>query len=130
MYGVSLSKIAQQVPDAGELFVMPTGTGPVDYEELFGSNGLNLSFVLTPSSNQFSTTFAPQGTIVAFKDLGENTGVEGSAFSSEIIDTFSTSAIPIPGALPLFATGLVGVWGLVVRRKRSKQRSMDPALAA
>jgi hypothetical protein len=37
-YGVSLSKIAQQVPESGELFVMPTGTGPVDYEELFGSD--------------------------------------------------------------------------------------------
>ncbi len=37
-YGVSLSKIAQQVPDAGELFVMPTGTGLVDYEALFTSN--------------------------------------------------------------------------------------------
>jgi hypothetical protein len=37
-YGVSLSKIARQVPDAGELFVMPTGTGPVDYEELFASD--------------------------------------------------------------------------------------------
>ena len=35
LYGVSLTRIAQQVPDAGELFVMPTGTGPVDYEELF-----------------------------------------------------------------------------------------------
>ena len=38
VYGVSLSKIAQQVPESGELFVMPTGTGPVDYEELFGSD--------------------------------------------------------------------------------------------
>jgi hypothetical protein len=38
VYGVSLSKVARQVPEAGELFVMPTGTGPVDYEELFGSN--------------------------------------------------------------------------------------------
>lgn len=38
LYGVSLSKIAQQVPDSGELFVMPTGTGPVDYEELFGQD--------------------------------------------------------------------------------------------
>src|SRR4051812_19012161 len=34
-YGVSLTRIAQQVPNSGELFVMPTGTGPVDYEELF-----------------------------------------------------------------------------------------------
>jgi len=37
-YGVSLSKIARRVPDSGELFVMPTGTGPVDYEELFASD--------------------------------------------------------------------------------------------
>ena len=37
-YGVSLSKIAQQVPDSGELFVMPTGTGLVDYEEIFTSS--------------------------------------------------------------------------------------------
>jgi hypothetical protein len=35
VYGVSLTKIARKVPDAGELFVMPTGTGPVDYDELF-----------------------------------------------------------------------------------------------
>jgi hypothetical protein len=35
LYGVSLTKIARKVPDAGELFVMPTGTGPVDYDELF-----------------------------------------------------------------------------------------------
>jgi hypothetical protein len=38
LYGVSLSKIAQPVPDSGELFVMPTGIGPVDYEELFGND--------------------------------------------------------------------------------------------
>jgi hypothetical protein len=38
VYGVSLSKIAQRVPDSGELFVMPTGIGPVDYEDLFGND--------------------------------------------------------------------------------------------
>lgn len=35
LFGVSLNRIAYQVPDAGELFVMPSGTGPLDYEELF-----------------------------------------------------------------------------------------------
>jgi len=34
---VSLTKIAQQVPDSGALFVMPTGTGPVDTDELFAN---------------------------------------------------------------------------------------------
>lgn len=35
LYGVSLNKIAYPVPDAGELFVMPSGTEPFDYEDLF-----------------------------------------------------------------------------------------------
>jgi hypothetical protein len=36
LFGVSLNRIARQVPDSGELFVMPSGTAPIDPEELFG----------------------------------------------------------------------------------------------
>jgi hypothetical protein len=35
LFGVSLNRIAQPVPDAGELFILPTGTAPLDYDELF-----------------------------------------------------------------------------------------------
>jgi hypothetical protein len=35
LFGVSLNRIAHQVPDAGELFIMPSGTAPIDHEELF-----------------------------------------------------------------------------------------------
>jgi hypothetical protein len=35
IFGVSLNRIAHQVPDAGELFIMPSGTAPIDQEELF-----------------------------------------------------------------------------------------------
>ena len=35
LYGVSLTRIAQQVPDSGELFVMPTGTSAPDYDDIF-----------------------------------------------------------------------------------------------
>ena len=35
LFGVSLNKIARQVPDSGELFVMPSGTAPIDPDELF-----------------------------------------------------------------------------------------------
>ncbi len=35
LYGVSLNKIAYPVADSGDLFVMPSGTGPIDYDELF-----------------------------------------------------------------------------------------------
>ena len=34
LYGVSLTKIARQVPEAGQLYVMPSGTEPPTYEEI------------------------------------------------------------------------------------------------
>jgi hypothetical protein len=34
VYGVSISKIAYEVPDAGQLFVMPSGSEPPTYEEI------------------------------------------------------------------------------------------------
>lgn len=34
LYGVSLTRIAYAVPDAGQLFVMPSGTEPPDYDEI------------------------------------------------------------------------------------------------
>jgi hypothetical protein len=34
LYGVSISRIAYEVPDSGQLFVMPSGTEPPDYEEM------------------------------------------------------------------------------------------------
>ncbi len=35
LFGVSLNRIAIRVDDAGELFIMPTGVAPIDYDELF-----------------------------------------------------------------------------------------------
>lgn len=37
LYGVSLSRIAYEVPDSGQLFVMPSGTEAPDYEEILPS---------------------------------------------------------------------------------------------
>jgi hypothetical protein len=34
LYGVSISRIAYQVPDAGQLFVMPSGTEPPMYDDI------------------------------------------------------------------------------------------------
>jgi hypothetical protein len=58
-------------------------------------------------------------TLFVVKDVGATAGTGGSASISAFANTFSQTEVPIPGALPLFATGLVGLWGL--RRKRSKQ---------
>jgi hypothetical protein len=35
LFGVSLNRIAAPVPDSGDLFIMPTGVAPIDYDELF-----------------------------------------------------------------------------------------------
>lgn len=35
LYGVSLNRVAYPVGEEGDLFVMPSGTSPIDYEELF-----------------------------------------------------------------------------------------------
>lgn len=35
MYGVSLNRVAYPVPGEHELFIMPSGTSPIDYDELF-----------------------------------------------------------------------------------------------
>jgi hypothetical protein len=37
LYGVSLSRIAYEVPNSGQLFVMPSGTEPPDYDEILPS---------------------------------------------------------------------------------------------
>ncbi|MEO6878279.1 MAG: hypothetical protein ABI205_07355 [Gemmatimonadaceae bacterium] len=37
LYGVSLSRIAYEVPNSGQLFVMPSGSEPPDYDEILPS---------------------------------------------------------------------------------------------
>ena len=37
LFGVSLNRVAHAVPDAGELFIMPSGTSPIDYEDIFAN---------------------------------------------------------------------------------------------
>jgi hypothetical protein len=37
LFGVSLNRVAHAVPDAGELFIMPSGSSPIDYEDIFGN---------------------------------------------------------------------------------------------
>ena len=47
----------------------------------------------------------------------------GSALSTITLST------PIPGALPLFATGLLGLWALRRKRKAAPAESLDPVVA-
>jgi hypothetical protein len=48
----------------------------------------------------------------------------GTAIGGEITPAISggevVTQIPLPGALPLFATGMLGLWALGKRRKKQK----------
>jgi hypothetical protein len=89
-----------------------TGTGSIVLSEIL-SNGVSLS-LSGPGST--TATFAPISTLFVIKDQNDFAGTAGSATTSILTNAFSVTTTPIPGALPLFATGLFGLWGL--RRKR------------
>ena len=37
LFGVSLNRVAHAVPDSGELFIMPSGSSPIEYDEIFAN---------------------------------------------------------------------------------------------
>ena len=80
---------------------------------LFNAIGTSVAAALAPSGNNYSVTHLY--TIVA-------TGT-GSALSTITLST------PLPGALPLFATGLLGLWALRRKRKAAPAKSLDPVVA-
>jgi len=93
-----------------------TGTGTASLSETL-SNGVTLS-LNSPGST--STTFAPTASLGVIKDQADIAGPEGTSQTSLLTNAFSLTT-PLPGALPLFATGLLGFWG--VRRRRRNQNS-------
>ncbi len=79
------------------------------------SNGVTISLLVAGST---TVTFSPVSTLGVIKDQNDfsGNGSEGGASSSVLQNAFSLTTTPIPGTLPLMATGLAGLWGL--RRKR------------
>jgi hypothetical protein len=93
------------IDTANGLFtVTPGGTVTELGNTLFNAIGTSVAAAIAASGNNYSVTHLY--TIVA-------TGT-GSALST------ITLATPLPGALPLFAAGLLGLWALGRRRKAEK----------
>lgn len=95
-----------------------TGTGVISLSEIL-SNGVTLSL---GGPGTTSANFAPISSLFVMKDQGDSAGTNGSATTSILTNAYSLNTTPIPGALPLFATGLFGLWGL-----RRKQKSAAAA---
>jgi hypothetical protein len=101
-----------------------TGTGIINVGETL-SNGVTLSL---SGAGSTSTTYAPIGQLGVIKDQDDFAGSAGTADSSVLVNAFSLTSTPLPGTLPLLATGLVGLWGF--GRKRSKQSQLGCDLAS
>jgi hypothetical protein len=102
------------IDTANGLFtVTPGGTVTQLGNVLFNAIGTSVTAALAPSGALYSVT--QLYTIVATS--------AGSALST------ITLATPIPGALPLFATGLLGLLALRRKRKAASAKSLDPAVA-
>jgi hypothetical protein len=88
------------------------------------SNNVTISLLAAGST---TVTFSPVSTLGVIKDQNDFSGAssEGGASSSALENAFSLTTTPIPGTLPLMATGLVGLWGL--RRKRKAKGPLATA---
>jgi hypothetical protein len=90
-FGVSLNRIAHQVPDAGELFIMPSGTGPLDYAELFPS----------PRWRKLAAGFGEVGALLLIAAPADAAGIRALVESTDgavlVGDT-------VPGDLPVAAS--------------------------
>jgi len=91
------------------LFTTPIQLGSA----FFNTIGTSVASFVAPSGSNYSVTHLY--TIVA--------SGAGLALSTINLQT------PIPGALPLFATGLVGLWALRRKRKTAPAKSLDPVVA-
>jgi len=102
-----------------------TGSGILTVSESLtnSSTGVSLASInlVAPDTLTETVTYTPTEYVGVVKDLADYTGSgTGTSGSSDLQNAFSMTATPIPGALPLFAGGLVVLWAL--RKKPTKGR--------
>jgi len=105
-----------------------TGNGTQSLVEVFNNGVPTLTLTNAGSTSE---TFSPLGSLSVVKDQDNfsNAGGEGTTSETSVVQNeFSLTTTPIPGTLPLLATGLVGLWGF--HRKRSKRNRLGSAQAS
>jgi hypothetical protein len=113
--------------DAYMAFVGTTTNGGIaNLAETLSPISVTLSLAAPGST---STTFAPVGSLSVLKDQDDFADSEGATSStSAVTNAFSLTSTPIPGTLPLLATGLAGLFGF--RRKQRKQGAVEATALA
>jgi hypothetical protein len=88
MYGVSLNRVAYPVAGEGELFIMPSGTSPIDYDELF----------LNPRWRRLASGFREVGALLVLAAPAE------APHLRPLVDATDGAVLvgdEVPGALPV-----------------------------
>jgi hypothetical protein len=93
-----------------------TGTGQAQVSEVL-SNGVTLG--LNQPGADFRT-FAPIAALSVIKNQFNFAGPNGSASTSALVNAFSVSPVPLPGAAVLMGTALAGFAGFSGWRRRRR----------
>ena len=99
----------------------PSGTSANLSETLTNTAGMVVASIsLSAPDTSETVTFNPVATLQAVKDQDDfSNGANANTSSME--NGFSLTTTPIPGTLPLFASGLVGFWAWSRKRKGTAQ---------
>ena len=91
-----------------------TGDGHAQVSEVLQQGATQLALLTLTAPGSTSATFAPVQSLLALKDQITFAGDDGGTAHTSILgNQFSATAVPLPGALPLFAGGL-GLWVCLV----------------
>ena len=89
-----------------------------------GSQGGNQTFHITNFSPTLTGNLLTVGT---FAGLLKVTGKDNQNTGNDFNLKFSGTVVPLPAALPLLGTGLLGLWGIGRMRRNTSEGSAQPA---
>jgi hypothetical protein len=103
------------VPVTGDVVITAGGAGPGDYTATSNSNTLNLTgsdwFLLAISTDGGSTWTGDTGAIYLGSNIYEVHFFDGSVLQIDV------QVVPVPAAVWLFGSGLLGLAGIARRRR-------------
>lgn len=128
-FGVSLNRIAHAVANSGELFIMPSGTAPLEYEELFAN----------PRWRRLSTGFREVGALLVLVAPADSANLPDLVFATDgavIVGDTVPAEIPVAQTIawlrpkrPRQTTG-AGAPLALVEATRAKPRGHDRRILA
>jgi hypothetical protein len=109
-----------------ELAGTATGTGSIRVSEVL-SNNVTLELLQAGTTSAIFST--PVAALLVLKNQFNRAGANGTAETTLLVNAFSVSPVPLPGALALMGTALAGGFGFAGWRKRRNKGTASLASA-